>query len=77
MNKKERSLWNRFVTLAQPYFFPTIRGGNRVMLLLLIMLLIFLFGVLFVAVSGIILAGNYFCIWKCRYPNVASTPPIY
>ncbi len=59
MNKKERSLWNRFVTIAQPYFFPTVRGGNWVMLLLLIMLLIFLFGILFLVVSGITLAGNY------------------
>ena len=60
MNEIKRSLWNRFVTIAQPYFFPTVRGGSWYMLLLLVMLLVFLFGVLFMIVSGITLAGNIF-----------------
>ena len=59
MSETKRSLWMRFVTIAQPYFFPNIPGGRWVMLLLLIMLLIFLFGVLFMIVAGITLAGNY------------------
>jgi putative ATP-binding cassette transporter len=49
----------RFVTIAQPYFFPNIPGGGWVMLLLLLMLLIFLFGILFMIVAGLTLAGNY------------------
>jgi putative ATP-binding cassette transporter len=56
----KRSPWKRFVTIAQPYFFPHIPGGSWVMLLLLLMLLVFLFGVLFVIVVGITLTGNYF-----------------
>jgi len=60
MNEIKRSLWNRFVTIAQPYFFPNIRGGSWYMLLLLLMLLIFLFGVLFMIVAGITLAGSLF-----------------
>ena len=47
------------IAIAQPYFFPTIRGGGWVTLLLMIMLLVFLFGVLSLVVAAIILAGNY------------------
>ncbi len=57
-NRKERSLWMRFVTIAQPYFFPRIRHGGLITLLLMVMLLVFLFGMLFVIVSGLVLAGN-------------------
>jgi vitamin B12/bleomycin/antimicrobial peptide transport system ATP-binding/permease protein len=60
MNEIKRSLWNRFVTIAQPYFFPTARGGSWYMLLLLLMLLVFLFGVLFMVVAGITMAGSIF-----------------
>ncbi|GKT07193.1 ABC transporter ATP-binding protein/permease [Desulforhabdus sp. TSK] len=59
MNQSERSLWVRFVTIAQPYFFPRIPGGGMVTLLLLILLLVFLFGVLFMVVAGMTLAGNH------------------
>ena len=58
MNEIKRSLWNRFVAIAQPYFFPTVRGGSWCMLLLLLMLLVFLFGVLCMVVAGITLAGS-------------------
>ena len=60
MEQIKRSLWKRFVTIAQPYFFPNIRGGGWAMLLLLLMLLAFLFGVLFLIVSGMAFAGNHF-----------------
>jgi putative ATP-binding cassette transporter len=49
----------RFVTIAQPYFFPRIPGGGLVTLLLFILLLIFLFGVLFMVVAAMTLAGNH------------------
>jgi putative ATP-binding cassette transporter len=48
----KRSLWRSFVKIAQPYFFPGIRGGAWVTLLLMIALLIFLFGLLFMLVAG-------------------------
>ena len=48
----------RFVTIAQPYFFPRIRHGGMMTLLLIVMLLVFLFGVLFMIVSGFVLTGN-------------------
>jgi putative ATP-binding cassette transporter len=60
MSEMKRSLWTRFVTIAQPYFFPNIRGGSWAMLLLLIMVLIFISGILFMIVAGITLAGKYF-----------------
>ena len=60
MEQIKRSLWKRFVTIAQPYFFPDIRGWGWAMLLLLIMLLAFLFGLLFLIASGMVFAGNHF-----------------
>lgn len=60
MHPVNRSLWLRFINVAQPYFFPTIRGGRWVTLLLMVMLLLFLFGVLSVVATGMIMAGNYF-----------------
>ena len=48
----------RFVTIAQPYFFPRIRHGGLITLLLMVMLFIFLFGMLFLIVSALVLGGN-------------------
>ncbi len=66
MEQIKRSLWKRFVTIAQPYFFPDIRGGGWAMLLLLIMLLVFLFGVLFLIVSGIDICRKSLCTGSDR-----------
>jgi vitamin B12/bleomycin/antimicrobial peptide transport system ATP-binding/permease protein len=55
--KKEQSLWVRFASIAQPYFFPRIRHGGMITLLLMAMLLLFLFGLLFFLISGLVLAG--------------------
>ena len=60
MRHTKLSLWRRFIAIAQPYFFPTIRGGGWVTLLLMIMLLVFLFGVLSLVVATMVLVGNYF-----------------
>jgi vitamin B12/bleomycin/antimicrobial peptide transport system ATP-binding/permease protein len=48
----------RFVIIAQPYFFPRRRYGGAITLLLMVMLLVFMFGLLFLIVSGCVLAGN-------------------
>ncbi len=58
-SQDKRSLWISFVTIAQPYFFPGIRGGAWVTLLLMTMLLVFLFGLLFLIVAGLTLAADY------------------
>jgi vitamin B12/bleomycin/antimicrobial peptide transport system ATP-binding/permease protein len=51
MNRFDRQLWERFIAIAQPYFYPLEPGGGRVFLGLVAMLLIFLFAAMFVAVS--------------------------
>ena len=48
----------RFVSIAQPYFFPRTRHGGLKTLLLMLMLLAFLFGVLFLIVAGFVLIGH-------------------
>ena len=58
MPHKSPSLWRRFATIAQPYFFPRIRHGGWYTLLLMGMLMVFLSGVLALAVSGLIAAGQ-------------------
>ena len=60
MSDKAASLWRRFATIAQPYFFPRIRYGGWITLLLMILLMTFLFGLLSVLVSGAVAAGNAF-----------------
>lgn len=58
MQPANRPLWLRFLTIAQPYFFPRIPGGSWATFLLL-MLLVFLFGLLAVIVAGAALVGNH------------------
>ena len=58
MARNVPSLWKRFATIAQPYFFPRIRHGGWITLLIMIMLMTFLFGVLAVLVAGVIATGN-------------------
>lgn len=60
MNQADRSLWKRFVTIAQPYFYPEVPGGGVRALLLMILLLVFIFGFLSVIVSGSLLLGAQF-----------------
>ena len=60
MTQTKRSLWTRFVTIAQPYFFPNVRAGSWLTLLLMILLLVFLFAVLSSAVAAITLAAHHF-----------------
>jgi len=59
-SQDKRSLWISFVSIAQPYFFPNMRGGAWATLLLMIMLLIFLFGLLVIFVGGLTLAAHHF-----------------
>jgi putative ATP-binding cassette transporter len=57
--QNQSSLWTSFVRIAQPYFFPDIQGGAWATLLLMISLLIFLFGLLFMIVGGIALTASH------------------
>nr|WP_321468210.1 ABC transporter ATP-binding protein/permease [uncultured Desulfobulbus sp.] len=57
---QKKSLWQSFIAIAQPYFFPQTRHSGTITLLLLVMLLILLFGLLFLVVSGLIFLGQSF-----------------
>lgn len=58
MNRFDRQLWERFIAIAQPYFYPLEPGGGKVFLGLVVLLLIFLFAAMFVTVSVFCLAAQ-------------------
>ncbi|MEG4941266.1 ABC transporter ATP-binding protein/permease [Microcoleus sp. F4-D5] len=58
MNRFDRHLWERFIAIAQPYFYPLEPGGGRIFLGLVALLLIFLFAAMFVAVSIVSLGAQ-------------------
>lgn len=60
MNRFDRQLWDRFIAIAQPYFYPLEPGGGRTFLGLVVLLLIFLFAAMFFAVSAVCLLGQAF-----------------
>src|SRR6476469_10778375 len=60
MNRFDRQLWQRFIGIAQPYFYPLEPGGGRIFLGLVALLLIFLFAAMFVAVSVVSLGAQLF-----------------
>lgn len=60
MNRFDRQLWERFIAIAQPYFYPLEPGGGKVFLGLVALLLIFLFAAMFVTVSAVCLLGQAF-----------------
>ncbi|MEG3897710.1 MULTISPECIES: ABC transporter ATP-binding protein/permease [unclassified Microcoleus] len=55
MNRFDRQLWERFIAIAQPYFYPLEPGGGRIFLGLVALLLIFLFAAMFVLLSAVCL----------------------
>ena len=60
MNRFDRQLWERFIAIAQPYFYPLEPGGGRIFLGLVALLLLFLFAAMFVAVSVVSLGAQVF-----------------
>jgi putative ATP-binding cassette transporter len=65
MSKLDRSLWNRFLAIAQPYFYPLEKGGGKAFLGLLALLMMFLFAAMFALVSIVsfgseAIFGDYF-----------------
>ncbi len=59
MNRFDRQLWERFIAIAQPYFYPLEPGGGRIFLGLVALLLIFLFAAMFVFVSVVCLGAQF------------------
>lgn len=58
LSRFDPQLWNRFVAIAQPYWYPTGGRNGWVFFGLLVLLLIFLFSCLFFLVSGITLLAQ-------------------
>ncbi|MDJ0517772.1 MAG: ABC transporter ATP-binding protein/permease [Trichodesmium sp. MO_231.B1] len=58
MSRLDRKLWDDFLHIAQPYFYPLEGGGSKVFLGLLFLLLIFLFAAVFVIVSLVCLGSE-------------------
>lgn len=59
INKIDRRLWQRFIEVALPYWYPSKKKAGMFFFMLL-MLLIFLFAVLFITISAIIWLGQQF-----------------
>lgn len=57
-NRLDRRLWQKFITLAQPYWFPQSRGSTVLFLGLLLLLMIGLASLLGFAVIGVSLAAH-------------------
>jgi len=54
-----RQLWQKFVHIAQPYFYPMVRGGGWMTLLLIVMLLVLVFVLLLLGVAAMTLVGHH------------------
>src|SRR5881628_656009 len=54
-----RQLWKKFVRIAQPYFYPLVRGGGWITLLLMVLLLVWVFALLLLCVAAVTLAGHH------------------
>ena len=57
INRIDRRLWQRFVTVALPYWYPTKRKAG-IFLFMLVMLLVFLFAASLVAIAGMVALGQ-------------------
>src|SRR5919108_608538 len=54
-----RHLWKKFVHIAQPYFYPLVRGGGWITLLLMVLLLVWVFALLSLCVTAVTLVGHH------------------
>lgn len=54
LSRFDNQLWRRFVAIAQPYWYPVSRQSGKVFFGLLALLIVFLFGVLFLLVSAVV-----------------------
>ena len=57
INKIDRHLWQRFVEVALPYWYPS-KTKAGILFFMLLMLLVFLFAALFIAIAGVIWLGQ-------------------
>lgn len=60
LSRFDRQLWNRFIAIAQPYWYPAGAGTGKTFLALLLLLLVFVFALLFILVSAVALLTQQF-----------------
>src|SRR5947209_5934000 len=58
MRPLNRQLWKKFVHIAQPYFYPMVRAGGWMTLLLIVMLLVLVFALLLLGVAAMTFVGH-------------------
>ncbi|MCJ2543835.1 ABC transporter ATP-binding protein/permease [Thermostichus vulcanus] len=66
----DRRLWNRFITVAQPYFYPVVRRGGWIFLGLLAAAMVFVVALMFFVEIGVTLAGQ--ALFPEFFTNVAA-----
>ncbi|MFQ3585525.1 MAG: ABC transporter ATP-binding protein/permease [Cyanobacteriota bacterium] len=66
----DRRLWNRFITVAQPYFYPVVRRGGWIFLGLLAAAMVFVVALMFFVEIGVTLAGQ--ALFPEFFANVAA-----
>jgi putative ATP-binding cassette transporter len=54
----DRKLWDRFITVAQPYFYPRVRYGGWIFLGLLAAAMVFVVALMFFVEIGVTLVGQ-------------------
>ena len=55
LSRFDSQLWNRFVAIAQPYWFPVAKNQGKLFFLLIGLLIVFLFALLFLLTSGVVM----------------------
>ena len=58
LSQFDSQLWDRFIAIAQPYWFPTAKHQGKLFFLLIVLLIVFLFAVLFLLTSGVVALLN-------------------
>ncbi|MFS8840823.1 ABC transporter ATP-binding protein/permease [Synechococcus sp. W55.2] len=66
----DRQLWDRFITVAQPYFYPRVRYGGWIFLGLLAAAMVFVVALMFFVEIGVTLVGQ--ALFPEFFTNVAA-----
>lgn len=66
----DRRLWNRFITVAQPYFYPVVRHGGWIFLGLLAVAMVLVVALMFFVEIGVTLVGQV--LFPEFFTNVAA-----
>ncbi|MFS8924167.1 ABC transporter ATP-binding protein, partial [Synechococcus sp. B60.1] len=66
----DRKLWDRFITVAQPYFYPRVRYGGWIFFGLLAAAMVFVVALMFFVEIGVTLVGQ--ALFPEFFTNVAA-----